>query len=386
MNTDKNKKNIKNYIVGIVFILFIGVMFILLLVLPKSSYSSNEKRYLNSFPQFSAKTLFDGSFGTELETYISDHVAGRDFFVGMNAYYNLYSGRNGASGVYNAKDDYLINVPVEETSLQKNVEILAKFSSDNNLNARLMIVPSTGYILNEQLPSNHYNYNDDEMFEIINSNKGSLELIDLRQTLKKPASNIMSDEKVFFKTDHHWTQQAAFKAYNQYCKSTGLTATSRIDFDVETYTDFYGTTYSTSAFWFNPPDNIEVWKNKNHEKSSIKVEITEGGQTDEYYTMYFTEHLKNDDKYPIFLDGNHSLVKITNNSIKEDKKILLIKDSFSHCFAPFLADNYSEVILVDLRYYKAPVSELIKKEAVTDVLMLYGIDNLAVDTNLNFLA
>ena len=37
-------------------------------------------------------------------------------------------------------------------------------------------------------------------------------------------------------------------------------------------------------------------------------------------------------------------------------------DSFSHCLAPFLAENYSEVILVDMRYYKNSISELAQQE------------------------
>lgn len=73
--------------------------------------------------------------------------------------------------------------------------------------------------------------------------------------------------------------------------------------------------------------------------------------------MYFTDHLKEDDKYPVFIDGNHALTEITNTNAKNGT-ILLIKDSFSHSLAPFLAENYSKVVLVDLRYYKESVSDL----------------------------
>lgn len=65
-----------------------------------------------------------------------------------------------------------------------------------------------------------------------------------------------------------------------------------------------------------------------------------------------------DDKYPVFIDGNHALTEITNTNAKNGT-ILLIKDSFSHSLAPFLAENYSKVVLVDLRYYKESVSDLV---------------------------
>ena len=52
---------------------------------------------------------------------------------------------------------------------------------------------------------------------------------------------------------------------------------------------------------------------------------------------------------------------------------------------PFLADNYSEIVMVDMRYYKGSVSELIKTEEADQVLIAYGIDNLATDTDLVWL-
>ena len=96
-------------------------------------------------------------------------------------------------------------------------------------------------------------------------------------------------------------------------------------------------------------------------------------------------HLNEDDKYPVFLDGNHALTKVKNGNAPANTRLLVIKDSFSHCFVPFLADNYSEILMVDLRYYKKPVSELAKNEHFGDVLILYGLDNLATDTDIAFL-
>ena len=73
-------------------------MGLLFVFLPKKDYSVNEKRYLEGFPKTTADNILFGDFDSEFETYMSDHIAGRDFFVGMNAYYNLYTGRNGSNG------------------------------------------------------------------------------------------------------------------------------------------------------------------------------------------------------------------------------------------------------------------------------------------------
>lgn len=384
MKNYKQNKSIFTYLPGVIFILFIIIMCGLFLFSTKKKYSANEKRYLSTFPEFNASTLFDGSFGDEFETYMSDHIANRDFFVGINAYYNLYSGRNGSDGVYSGSDSYLINDPAElkDNRVERNVTLLSQFAQENNVKATLMVVPSTGYIMDNKLPVNHKNYNDDTLFEIIYNSKGSLEFLDLRNSFKQSAAD---GAQLYYKTDHHWTTAGAYTAYKDYCQKEELDATPKDEFNIEKYDNFFGTTYSTSALWLNPPDTVEVWRNKNHSENTVRVDITEGKQTLSYAAMFFTNYLEAADKYPIFLDGNHSLVKITNNNAPK-KKLLMINDSYSHCIAPFLSDNYSEIIMVDLRYYKMPVSDIIKEEGITDVLMLYGIDNLVTDDNINFLA
>ena len=103
-----------------------------------------------------------------------------------------------------------------------------------------------------------------------------------------------------------------------------------------------------------------------------------------FSSMFVYDHLKENDKYPVFIDGNHALTEITNKNAKGGT-LLVIKDSFSHCMAPFLAENYSKVVLVDMRYYKLPVSEIVKTINPERVLVLYGIDNLTTDTDLVWL-
>ena len=83
-----------------------------------------------------------------------------------------------------------------------------------------------------------------------------------------------------------------------------------------------------------------------------------------------------------FLDGNHSLVKVETGN--EGRTLLLIKDSFAHSIVPFLADNYSKIIMVDLRYYSAGLNKLIEEENVNEIMFLYSIENLATSMDIFF--
>jgi hypothetical protein len=100
--------------------------------------------------------------------------------------------------------------------------------------------------------------------------------------------------------------------------------------------------------------------------------------------MYLYKHLDEDDKYPVFIDGNHAYTEICN-SHANGGTVLLIKDSFSHSLAPFLAENYSRVILIDPRYYKLSASKLVEQTKPEHVIALYSIDNIATDTDIVWL-
>ena len=56
-------------------------------------------------------------------------------------------------------------------------------------------------------------------------------------------------------------------------------------------------------------------------------------------------------------------------------------DSYAHCFSTFLASDYQNIYLVDLRYYRDNLSQFVAEHPVDRVLYLYGVDNLVSDTN-----
>lgn len=379
-----NRSKIGKYIPAVVFLIFIYGMALWFLFSPKTDYSSSEKRYLQKFPDANVEKVLSGEFGSEFETFFADRFPQRNTWVGLNAYTTLAEGNNGASGVYNCKNGYLINKPVStDNNLDKNVGAVVDFAKKIDAPTTVMLVPSTGYIADDVLPTFHDKYNDDEDISKISStlSKEKIGFVDLRERFKSEYKN---GSQLYYKTDHHWTTKGAYTGYQELCKALGITPIDDSTLKKDSYPDFYGTTYSSSGFWLTPPDNIEIWSNPKNSDKNISVKITEGANVKTSGSMYFTDHLKEDDKYPVFIDGNHALTEITNTNAKNGT-ILLIKDSFSHSLAPFLAENYSKVVLVDLRYYKESVSQLVSAYNPEQVVVLYGIDNLATDTDIVWL-
>ncbi len=368
------------HIITVVFVAFIAVLSLLLAVLPKSDYSQNEKRVLQGFPEVTFESVAEGEFSKDIETFTSDQFPFRDLFVGISSYYDLISGRNGASGVYKCDDGYLIAVPTEldPALCERNVTYLSEFAEKNGMEATVMVVPNAGYIMADTLPKNSESYKDDEIYSIVNGAKGDMGLIDLRPVFEDAAK----DTQIYYKTDHHVTTAGSYVMYKEFCEHVGIEAVCEFD-ETIVLDDFYGTNYSKSGLWLEKPDTVEVYPSANGYEYSVTIDDI--SSKSEHDTLYFYEHDENMDKYPVFLNGNHALVKIENKSLDNGKKILLIKDSYSHCFATFLCENYEEVYMVDMRYYRQSVSQLVKDNDITELLVLYGADNISGSTDIAWL-
>ena len=61
-------------------------------------------------------------------------------------------------------------------------------------------------------------------------------------------------------------------------------------------------------------------------------------------------------------------------------KILLIRDSYSDCLAPFLTERFGEVHLFDLRYNRLSVLDYVREQGIDTVLVLYSFETYITET------
>ena len=371
----KQLKKVYKALPAILFSAFLLTMFVLYAVLPKKEYSATEKRNLSQAPSFSWNELLLGDFREKFESFLADQTPGRNAWVGVAAYYQLLLGNNGAGGVYLGSDGYLINDPQDMSGLMRNVGYIEECAGHMDVPTTVLIAPSTGYICSDQLPAVHLPYQDDACFEEIADTLSAATFVDIRDAMKKAYAD---GNQVYYRTDHHWTAYGAYTAYTALAQELGYTVRPQQDYEITAYDGFYGTTYSSSGYWMTEPDSIEVWDNKDNDVD-LHVTITDGDTVIEQDDLFFYSHLDEDDKYPVYLDGNHPYTVITNKRAETDETLLVVKDSFAHSLVPFLADHYARIIMVDMRYWSNPIPELVEQEGVDRVLFVYSIDNLAVD-------
>lgn len=362
----------------VLFCGFLGIMFVLFLLLPRQGFSEKEKRYLAEAPKLTWETLLSGEFGEDAEAYLADHIPGRDFFVGIASYYDLLSGRQVTKDVYLAKGDRLVEAPVKwnPAAATKNMAVINAFAETLGGNVDLMLVPSAGYVLEDSVLGLQDAYTDDQIISDIYAMAG--ESVTTRD-LVPVFAGAEDKEALYYRTDHHWTSYGAYTAYDAYMQMVGKDSLKKDAFIVERYGGFYGSTYSRSGLWLIGDEDVELWK------TDGKFTVTNGDSDSTSSSLFYPQRLEELDKYTVYLDGNHSYVRIVNENAAGQGKLLVVRDSYANCMGTFLANSYEEIILVDLRYYKMPVSELMQSEGITDVLICYSIGNFLTDANVIWL-
>ena len=66
--------------------------------------------------------------------------------------------------------------------------------------------------------------------------------------------------------------------------------------------------------------------------------------------MYDMEKAYGKDPYEMFLGGSLSLITIDNPNATTDKELIIFRDSFGSSITPLLAEGYSKITVVDVRY------------------------------------
>ncbi len=360
----------------VLFCAFIGVMGALYMILPKRDFSEKEKRSLAALPEFTLRSVTGGTAEARFEEWMSDHVPGREGWVSLNAHYELLCGRNGLSGVLLGRSSRLYAAPaaLDEAALRRRCEKIREFARATGLPATVLLVPESGFMNQGDLPRPHAEYKDGEAAALAREALGEVPLIWMEERYADAAAPTL-----YYRTDHHYTSRGAFLAFSAYAESLGLAAPAEAEYAVETAEGFYGSMYARAGVWEIPPEPVEIWRHPAQEGAMVRFE--DGREAD---SLFFPEHLEEMDKYPVFLDGNHALVDIDTGRA-EGETLLVVRDSFGHCFAPFAATAFKRVVLVDLRYYHQPVGELAAGIGADRLLLLYGMDTFLTDLNLAWL-
>ncbi len=361
-----------------VLVLCLGVMFF---IFEKKDFSDSENRYLAKFPDLKLDNITGGDFTEDLGTYVADHFPLRDSFLSIMTETERLSGRKQINDVYLAKDGSLIEEYEEPENTDKQIEQFSKLADNlQDKKCYLMMVPTAVSICSDNLPDNTpASASQDRIIDRIYSEvSDKITTIDTASVLKSEW-DADKDNRLYYRTDHHWTTYGAYAGYKAYCEETGFSAIPLSDYTATTVSEnFRGTIYSKLNDPYFGADEIVSYS---YPKWKLEVEYSDTGEVTD--TLYNSKYLKERDQYSYFLNNIHPMVTITNNAVTEDKALALVKDSYANSIVPFLAAHYHKIYVFDTRYYKGGPSSFINEHSdITDVLILYNLGTIDSDTGI----
>ena len=372
----------KNKIFFAIFMIVWIIIIVINFIWPKQVFSEEENRMLAVIPRFSFSSFVNGDYLNGVNEYINDHFAFRNIYLKLNSWWEVnVMGKTENNGAYIGKDGYLFEKfeygEEEKQNIGENVTVISNFAEkmkELNISTYFILAPNSIYINSDKLPDNVEVPNQQEIINNAYNNTENTNNIDVTTVLDTENDII----PLYFKTDHHMNSNGAYVVYNEFCKNANIQAVPIQDFNKVTVArDFLGTFDSKAQIINQEADEIFVYENETN--TNIREAIYDKVTTN---SIFNEEYLVGKDKYSYFLNGNNSKAIIKTN-VENNKKLLVIKDSYAHILSQFLCENYSEVHFLDPRYTNFDYEEYVQENGITDVLFLYNVSNFTTDTNLS---
>ena len=373
----------RKYLISILFIALIAISLGLLVAPADIASIREENRELKTMPEFTFSSVWSGEFSKNFEAFVDDNIAFRGKLMAVSdkirsrvGYTPDNLGRiivttsDIGTGEANEGRLVLYNGYIMEM-FAKNEAAQDKYAE--SLNAIREAIPDDIRMYSVLVPTAlefsapAYSSAQDsqkEAIEYVNSKFKGVFPVDVYSALLASKSN-----SLYFKTDHHWTTDGAYVAYNKYMEMSGGPVAAQTDFTRKENGEFYGSLYLKAKSQLTEQEQDTIFYYDITEKNDISIRMRAEDNVTEYGVgapMFNTDN----NNYNLFFGGDNPLMEITNNSNPDGKTVVVIKDSYANAFIPWLVASSSRVIVIDPRSFGGSLTEEIERYQADEVLVL----------------
>ena len=199
--------------------------------------------------------------------------------------------------------------------------------------------------------------------------------------------HLLNGEYLYFKTDHHWTPRAACYTLNAILSANGIDPLPYDSYGFNINRSFYGSSSLNNPGIRNSmkPDTLEVLI-PNTPVKGYRIYWDRSEEEAPLINNGFGN-------YMVFLGGTLGPWRRFETGVDCGRSCLLIGDSFSNCFVPFLMPYYGTVFVTDVRpgYFdevnvRWSISDYIRENGIDDVYIVYstanGVNTVSIMENL----
>lgn len=346
----------KKNLIGIFSIVMIITSFAVNVVSKDQMISEVEKRNLQQFPDITFENFFNGELRDDLNKYVEDQFYNKIMFNKVKSWvnYNLFR-KNVNNGIYLYERSLYDQVyPLKESKVDEFNKTIKYLQSLFPNESNVVIVPEKSmYLDNKHLKVDFSDFNS-----YLN-----MDIIDLYNVLNSNS---------YYNTDLHLNHKGAYEAYKVIISKLTKEDPYSVEFE-KVSNDFYGY-YTNKAMNFNVVDN--VYQASNSILDELKVCFYNEKNRYQCQTgVYFNDYLETEDKYEMYLGGNKPVTVIENDNCDNDKELVIFKDSYALSIAPFIAQHYKKVTLIDLRLANEDFAKTFIEDN-SEILYLYGFKTI----------
>ena len=393
----------------------------ILTTFPRPTFSEVEKRDLAQFPQWSLSSLADGSFTEGVSTWFSDSepyreqlitlslkikdlerlVLSEEEHVTFHAADNMF-GEEGmvdpemqaelgeySNHVANDGNAKIAHSGILIVGSGSNVRALMTYGGVNGGNAFAKMANTFKDTFGDKVTiytmviPNAAEYYVPEKWK--SHTKSQLPLLKNIQELLSPDVKFVNvyntlgnhaDEPIFLRTDHHWSPLGGYYAAAEFAKVAGVEFKDLSNYERKVVHGFVGTMYGYSKdisikeapedFVYYEPLGVEYTTSyiSFTVDKDFKITKTTGPANGPFfYKMKDGSGMA----YSTFM-GTDCRITHVNTSVKNGRKLLIIKDSFGNAIPGYLFYSFEDIFVVDNRYFDRNLKDYIIKNGVTDLL------------------
>ncbi|WP_144697751.1 DHHW family protein [Fictibacillus phosphorivorans] len=385
------RKIIGEKVLAVAFVGLISTVGVGMVLAEDTKISELENREMASFPLVEKDDdLLSGEYFGKFETYYNDQVYKREEWLQLySSFKKEFMKEKEVNGVFLGEDGYLLQAVDKIENLKDEHQQINKFieyGDSKGLDVYYTMAPTKVMSNKDKLPAFAEDFSQKNMNNFLEGLSPKAEQINLRKTIEKKNQ----EEQLYFYTDHHWKQKAAFYGYQQVIKELSEKhpevgePKKFSDFNVKTYKEpeFYGSAARLSnKAYAEKADQIEIMEPKEGYDGYDVCIKGECGQP--FYDLSKQgDKEMYADRYNVYMGGNASQIVVKNEKADNDLKVLVLKDSYANPMIPLLSAHFKEVHVVDLRLNGGNMYDYLNKQDLDMVLFVHNVSSAIQTPNL----
>lgn len=324
-----------------------------LTIFSDATISYLERRYLATIDKVD---LLNPDFYSDLDDYLSDHIAFRDQLIMLTSLTNKYVfSFKDNNGVY-SYGGYLFDLlELNEQSIKDIAEYSEELAKTYFSNQEVYFMPiprKSDYIT-------RYRKDDLRYSDVLTILEANLDMAIIR-------IDDMLDLTSYYHTDIHWRMDKLGDIASHVVMTMGDVYTE-VEGDIATIGPFYGSLYASSFYDVKADDIYYI----DADFSDISVYDLEKNSEVDVYDFTALDH---PDGYDFYLDGPSAYIEINNPGAVTDQELIVFRDSFGSSFIPLLIESYAKIQVIDLRYMSEDLLSTLGLSEDAKVLFMYVLE------------